>query len=76
MQQSDLSPRLKLRATDAQCAQCPPDRVCAWSCVQGAGVTDIVIGAMLEQSDGWAFEGADAPEIAAPARALWETFNG
>lgn len=75
-QRSVRSLRLKRRASEARCAQCPPDRVCAWACIQGAGYADIVIGAMLEQSGGWAFQGADAPAPDPAARALWESFNG
>ncbi len=25
------------------CALCPPDRVCAWACCQGAGAVDVII---------------------------------
>jgi len=38
---------LKTRASAAQCADCPPDRVCAWSCVQGANREEIAGGAYL-----------------------------
>lgn len=43
--------RLKTHQTARRCGTCPPDRVCAWGCVQGAGVEDILIGYIL-QSEG------------------------
>ncbi len=67
--------RLLTRASEERCKHCPPDRVCAWDCVQGAGITDIVIGAMLEQSDSWALRQAPADQ-GAVEQALWELFNG
>jgi hypothetical protein len=33
--------------SEEQCKGCPPDRVCAWACRQGMGVTDNAIAAML-----------------------------
>ncbi|HEC24365.1 MAG TPA: hypothetical protein ENI95_15785 [Chloroflexi bacterium] len=73
---ADRSPplRLRTRASPSRCRDCPPERVCAWACVQGAGIEDIVIGAVL------ALEGLSAPpalpEGAEPSRAaLWESFN-
>jgi hypothetical protein len=62
--------RLLTRANEARCQNCPPDRVCAWACVQGAGIEDILIGAVLEQSQSWALQNS---EPAIPA--LWEAFN-
>ncbi len=38
---------LKTRASSAQCASCPPDRVCAWACVQGANMEEVAAGAYL-----------------------------
>jgi hypothetical protein len=66
--------RLLTHATESRCACCPPDRVCAWACVQGAGIEDIVIGAVLEQSQDWALERRD-PGQEAVHQALWETYN-
>lgn len=74
--QQDFPYRLKTCASEARCANCPPERVCAWGCIQGAGHEDIVIGAVLEQSQSWALERADDPGLEATNRALWETFNG
>lgn len=62
--------RLLTRASESRCKHCPPDRVCAWDCVQGAGYEDIVIGAVLEQSKSWALEQPDPV-----CRALWDTYN-
>ncbi len=66
--------RLLRQTNESRCATCPPDRICAWACVQGAGVEDIVIGAMLEQSQSWALQTSE-PETAAAQQALWETYN-
>lgn len=67
--------RLKKHATASRCAQCPPERVCAWDCVQGASDADILVGAVLEQSQSWALEHTEPGQEAAN-QALWDTFNG
>jgi hypothetical protein len=67
-------PRLLARASASRCALCPTDRVCAWDCVQGAGAEDIVIGAVLEQSRGWALTPHD-PGTQAVQAALWALYN-
>lgn len=72
---NEQSTRLLQRATDARCKHCPPERVCAWDCVQGAGFMDIVIGAMLEQQSNWALRPHDLGQEAT-REALMETFNG
>lgn len=72
--QSQPKTRLLTRASESRCRNCPPDRVCAWDCVQGAGQEDIVIGAVLEQSGGWAWQPVEPGEEPA-RRALWESFN-
>jgi hypothetical protein len=33
--------------SEEQCKGCPPDRVCAWACRQGMGVTDNAIAELL-----------------------------
>ena len=34
-----------------RCADCPPERVCAWDCEQGQGVLEIMMGeALAEQA--------------------------
>ena len=34
-----------------RCANCPPERVCAWDCEQGQGVLEILMGeALAEQA--------------------------
>lgn len=76
MQQQTPSYQLKTRATEAMCANCPPDRVCAWGCVQGMNSADIVIGAALEQSIHWAREHESDPGTQATQQALWELYNG
>jgi hypothetical protein len=68
------STRLRATASQYQCDNCPPDRVCAWACVQGAGMEEIVIGAAL------AIEGVPGGPYADPAveptrDALWDSFN-
>ena len=42
--------RLLTRANENRCQHCPPERVCAWACVQGTSLPDRVVGAVLEQS--------------------------
>lgn len=69
------SRRLLQRASPTRCAHCPPDRVCAWACIQGAGYQDILIGAVLERSRSWALERAE-PGQDAVQQALWEMYNG
>ena len=71
----DYDFRLQTRARACRCRDCPPDRVCAWDCVQGMNTADIVIGATLalerqvitsepeEEEDEFVFEG------------LWRTYN-
>ena len=66
--------RLLTHASGCRCENCPPDRVCAWACVQGTNVVDILIGAVLEQSQDWALQPVKAG-LEAPQQALWESFN-
>ena len=63
------------RMNEARCAQCPPERLCAWDCIQGASPMDMIIGAALEQSDNWALHAPDASHETV-SRALWEVYNG
>lgn len=68
------SMRIRTRASECQCAQCPPERVCAWACAQGAGVEELVAGAALM------LEGRLSPYLAEPGAeavrdALWESYN-
>ncbi len=72
--QKDQPRRLLTRASECRCQNCPPNRVCAWDCVQGAGTADILIGAVLEQSQSWALETSE-PGLAAANQGLWESFN-
>ncbi|GAB4415300.1 MAG: hypothetical protein Kow00106_10700 [Anaerolineae bacterium] len=67
--------RLLERANEARCAQCPPERVCAWACVQGINRADAIAGAVLEQSHSWARQ-APVAGLAAVQQALWEMYNG
>ena len=66
--------RLLTQASESRCKNCPPDRVCAWACVQGAGFTDILIGEVLEQSSDWALKHTD-PGQEPTREALWDSFN-
>jgi hypothetical protein len=68
------TPKLLTRANQARCQYCPPERVCAWTCVQGAGSADILVGAVLEQSTSWALQ-APEPGLEAVRQGLWDTFN-
>jgi len=76
MKPHDPQPTLKARARESCCAHCPPERVCAWSCVQGTSAADIVLGALLEQSDSWALRLPPEAGLEADRQALWESFNG
>ena len=73
--QTNQPVRLLSRASESRCAHCPPERVCAWACIQGAGVEDILIGAVLEQSQSWALERTE-PGVEEIDPALWDAFNG
>ena len=73
-----LEGRLRMCASVYSCRNCPPERVCAWACVQGAGLEDIVIGAVMEQVLCWSPPEAEAeiePEIESTDPALWDSFN-
>lgn len=67
--------RLLDHASERRCQNCPPDRVCAWACVQGMNVEDIIIGALLENSPSWVFQ-TKYPEAEPIHQALWDSFNG
>ena len=65
--------RIRTTASQSCCDDCPPERVCAWGCVQGAGIEDAIIGAALalEGSPGVQFDPGSEPTRAA----LWDSFN-
>jgi len=67
--------RLLDHPSECRCENCPPERVCAWACVQGMNIEDIIIGAMLEDSTNWAFQ-TERPEAEPVRQALWNSFNG
>lgn len=71
---SPLSIRLLTRANESRCQNCPPDRVCAWACVQGTSQRDILVGAVLEQSRSWALE-SPGTESDTAEQGLWKAFN-
>jgi hypothetical protein len=73
--ENELPIRLLTRANENRCKVCPPDRICAWACVQGMGMEDILIGALLEQGDSWAFKPVTRPGLEASNQALWDLFN-
>lgn len=63
--------RIQATASRSQCDGCPPERVCAWACVQGRGVEEIVIGAALARED-------TLDRVAAGRSgcdALWDRYN-
>lgn len=76
LKHTPAQPDRTLRDRAARCALCPPDRVCAWCCEQGAGVEEILVGAVLATSTGWALEPGRTSADEAVSRALWETYNG
>lgn len=67
-------PQIRIRTTASswQCDACPPDRVCAWACVQGFSPEDVIIGASLAL-DGVPY--ASPPLDDDSAHALWSSFN-
>lgn len=67
-----LSPRLHTRASESRYRHCPPERVCAWACVQGIGIPDVVIGAALALAD---VPGSGDPGIEPTRQALWDRYN-
>jgi hypothetical protein len=75
MDKVDQTPRPLAHMSESRCQHCPPERVCAWDCIQGAGVADILIGAVLEQSQSWALETELPTGQEATHRALWVLFN-
>ena len=61
---------------DACCANCLPDRVCAWDCEQGLGVLEILLGqALAEQARLAQPIVMPDPSLAPISEALWETYN-
>jgi hypothetical protein len=66
--------RILTAASQFRCDRCPPERVCAWGCLQGAGIEEIVIGAalVLENAPGpaWTDQG-----LLPSQEALWDSFN-
>jgi hypothetical protein len=73
MEPKPQSTRIRTVQSAWQCDCCPPERVCAWACLQGAGIEDIIIGAAL------ALEGTGGTGMPRPADgaapALWEVYN-
>lgn len=68
------SAHLLQHANESRCQHCPPDRICAWACVQGTGIADIVVGAVLEQSMHQVTARTE-PGEAFINRALMDTYN-
>jgi hypothetical protein len=66
--------RLLSCASESRCRQCPPDRICAWACLQGTSIPDRTIGAVLEQNSNWALKPAPF-EASDDAQILWDAFN-
>jgi hypothetical protein len=63
-------------ASPHRCLECPPERICAWACVQGASVEEIVVGAMLTLED----RASPAlpfhePDIQPITEAIWDSYN-
>ncbi len=58
-------------ASPSPCDDCPPERVCAWACMQGMGVEEIVIGAALAREG--VLDQATAGD--AVRAALWGRYN-
>ena len=59
---------------EADCANCPPDRVCAWACEQGMGVLEVLMGEALAEEARkapWPVE----PEVAPISQAILELYN-
>ena len=67
--------RVLTRASAIRCQSCPPERVCAWACVQGAGMEEIVVGAALAERLA-ALQPEPRPEdIGFASAGIWECYN-
>ena len=67
--------RLMARTSAARCEICPPERVCAWACIQGAGLADIVAGAALAERLASLPAGPHAEDVDSVREELWESYN-
>jgi hypothetical protein len=72
--QASYDLRIKTHQSPRRCATCPPDRVCAWACIQGANVEDLIAGLVL-QSEGKLTPPFPDPGAQAAEDALWASFN-
>ncbi len=70
--QPDFKYELHSRASAYQCRTCPPGRVCAQNCIQGASVADIIVGASLALGSS---THAAEMEQAGTRQALWNLYN-
>ena len=56
-----------------RCADCPPDRVCAWDCAQGQGVLEAMMGeALAEQAQ---LKRQLEPEVESIEQSLYEIYT-
>ncbi len=72
--QASYNVRIKYTQSPRRCATCPPDRVCAWSCIQGASVEDLIVGLVL-QSQGKLTPPYPEPGVLESHSAIAEAFN-
>ncbi len=73
-EETALPLRLRMTASRYQCDCCPPQRVCAWDCVQGAAVPDILYSAVLALEGTSSSMGRTQGNEPTHA-ALWECYN-
>ena len=57
-----------------RCANCPPERVCAWDCEQGQGVLEILMGEALAE-EAKLYWRAETKEIEPANQALYEIYT-
>ncbi|GEM_PF-2564474 len=63
-------------ASPHRCNECPPERICAWACVQGAGIEEIVVGAMLALEERISPAPFPCePETQPITEAIWDSYN-
>ena len=57
----------------SRCADCPPERVCAWDCEQGQGVLEIMMGEALAVEARQPI--GTEPDVEQIERALYEIYT-
>lgn len=59
-----------------QCHECPPERICAWACTQGACIEEIVVGTALAlESPILSSLLLCEPDVQPITEAVWDSYN-